>query len=73
MGTYSKKEESAAVIALEFSNKFTYVQTDVKNPAPLRIHNLQISENGSTVQCSVTNVDDTGSQVITIYVEGKQI
>ena len=70
LGTYSKNEKSAAVIAFESRNKFTYVQPDVNNPAVLRIHNFQISENRSTVQCSVTNLANTGSQVITIYAEG---
>ena len=45
----------------------------LKNPTMLRIHNLQISENRSTVQCSVSNLANTGSQVITIFVEGKLI
>ena len=73
VGIYSKNGKSAAVIALEYMNKFTYVQPDVENPAVLRIHNLQISENRSTVQCSVTNHADTGSEDIIIYVEGKLI
>ena len=73
VGTYSKNETHAAVIASEPSNRFSHVQPDVSNPAILRIHNLQISENRSTVQCLVTNLADTGSQVITIYVEGKLV
>ena len=73
VGTYSRNETHAAVVASLAGNKFTYVQTDVNNPAILHIHNLQISENRSTVQCLVANVANSVSQVITIYVEGKLI
>ena len=73
MSTYSRNGTLATDIAQEFSNKFTRVQTYLKNPTMLRIHNLQISENRSTVQCSVSNLANTGSQVITIFVEGKLI
>ena len=73
VGTYSRNETHAAVVASLSGNKFTYVQTDVNNPAILHIHNLQISENRSTVQCLVANVANSVSQAITIYVEGKLI
>ena len=45
VGSYSRKETHAAVIASELSNRFSHVQPDVNNPAILRIHNLQMSEN----------------------------
>ena len=73
LGSYSRNDTNAELIAVLFNNKFTHVQPDVNNPDILRIHNLQISENKSTVQCLVANDDTTESQVITIYVEGKLI
>ena len=73
LGSYSRNRASAEFIAFDFSNKFTDLQPDVNNPDILRIHNLQISENISTVQCLVANLDNSGSQIITIYVQGRLI
>ena len=73
MGIYSGNKTHASVFASKFSNRFTHLLADVNNPAILCIHNLQLSENRSTVQCLVANVANSGSQVITMYVEGKLI
>ena len=43
----------------------------IGNPSILCVHHLLLSENGSTVQCLVTNLLDTWSQIVTIYVVGK--
>ena len=72
MGAYSWTRAHIAVIALR-SDRFSRL-SNVNNPSILRAHSLLLSENGSTVQCLISN-DRTAnwSQIIMIYVEGEKI
>ena len=72
IGAYSWTRADISTISRSPFNRFSKL-SNVNNPSILRVHNLLQSENGSTVQCLVANLPDTWSQLVTIYVEGKNI
>ena len=48
----------------------------IENPTMLRIHNLQLHENGSTVQCAVPDLSGVyvaSSQAKVVFVEGEML
>ena len=57
---------------MESNHKLTVNENYKSNPAEIRIHNLQLNESGSKIQClGHAGVQEVISSIIHIFVEGQ--
>ena len=56
---------------MDSNHKLTVNKNYKSNPAEVHIHNLQLNESGSKIQCLGFGIQEVMSSVVHIFVEGQ--
>ena len=71
LGPLTLNETATFELGVDSNHKLTVNENHKKNPAQVHIHNLQLNESGSKIQClGHVGIQEVISSIVHIFVEG---
>ena len=72
IGPSTLNETTTLELEMDSNHKLTVNKDYKRNPAEVHIHNLQLNESGSKIQClGYIGIEEVKSSILQIYVEGQ--
>ena len=72
LGHLTLNETATFELGVDSNHRLTVNENYKKNPAEVRIHNLQLNESGSKIQClGYIGIEEVNSSIVHIFVEGR--